>query len=243
MSWVYILLFGAPFIGGVLSITSGFSNEKLLQIFLAFAGGYIFSITLLHVLPEIFATNNHNISLYVLAGFFFQVLVTRISDGAEHGHMHVHEHTHNMALPLGLFLSMCLHAFTEGLPLGVMHKHEGMNETLALGIALHELPAAFALLTILQSEHVSKKTIWALLIAYALMAPAGMFISSIASNYLPEILFSRLLAFVAGVFLFISTTILFENSENHRFSSRKLVAIFIGLLLAIGMHQLAHQHA
>jgi len=240
MALIAVLLFSAPFIGGLIAISTGYKNEKILNIFLAFAGGYIFSITILHLLPEIFAEHDNSSAIIVLAGFFFQVLVTRLTGGAEHGHLHVHKHEHNMVFPIGLFLSMCIHSFTEGIPLGFMGTENGINQPLSIGIALHEMPAAFALLSILQSEHIKKKTVWLLLFIYAFMAPSGMLISSTLIQFLPEYFFTKILSFVAGIFLFISTTILFENSENHQFSGKKLFAIAGGVLLAIGVSKLTH---
>lgn len=234
-NWIILLLFMAPFTGGLLAIRSGYKNENILKVFLAFAGGYIFAITILHLLPEIFSEGTSNTSIIVLAGFFFQVFISRFSDGAEHGHLHVHKHNHGMALPLGLFLSMCLHSFTEGLPLGLLR-----NNSMVVGIALHELPAAFALMSILGSEHIQKKTVWLLLLTYSLMAPSGMLISSSLSDFLPDYIFTRVLAFVAGIFLYISTTILFENSENHHFSGRKLMAILAGVGLALTINFIVH---
>jgi zinc and cadmium transporter len=238
MNWIIALLFGAPFLGGVIALSSGYKNERMLRVFLAFAGGYIFSITILHLLPEVFASHDHSIALIVLAGFFFQVFITKISDGAEHGHLHSHKHDHNMALPLGLFLTMCLHAFTEGLPLGFMTGSSShlTASTMSVGIALHELPAAFALMSILQSEHIKKRTVWILLFVYASMAPLAVFLSQSVLMYLPENLYEGILAFVAGTFLFISTTILFENSENHKFGGPKLTAIMVGVGLALLIH-------
>ncbi len=241
INWMLVLLFAAPFLGGVIALKTGYRNEKFLRIFLAFAGGYIFSITILHLLPEIFEEHHPEMSIIVLAGFFFQVFVTRMTDGAEHGHLHNHQHTHHMALPLGLFISMCMHAFTEGLPLGLISGAKGMvNQTMPIGIALHEMPAAFALISILQSEHLSKRGVWILLFVYASMAPTAVFISEALSSSVPEELFHKLLAFVAGIFLFISTTILFENTENHQFKGQKLWAILGGVAVAISIALLSH---
>jgi uncharacterized membrane protein YczE len=39
-------------------------------------------------------------------------------------------------------------------------------------------------------------------------------------------------AFVIGIFLHISTTILFESSEGHKFNLSKLVAICLGIIIA-----------
>jgi zinc transporter ZupT len=238
MNWILVLLFGAPFLGGTIALSSGYKNEKMLKIFLAFAGGYIFSITILHVLPEVFSGHNHDIAIVVLAGFFFQILISKLSDGAEHGHLHSHTHNHNMAMPLGLFLTMCLHAFTEGLPLGFMtgsSTHISAS-TMSVGISLHELPAAFALMSILRSEHIKKQTVWLLLIVYASMAPLAVFSSQSLLLFLSENTYEYILAFVAGTFLFISTTILFENSENHQFGGSKLTAILVGVGLALLIH-------
>lgn len=238
MNWMLILLFGAPFLGGVLALGSGYKNEKMLRTFLAFAGGYIFSITILHVLPEVFAGHEHDIAIIVLAGFFFQVFITKLSDGAEHGHLHTHQHNHSMALPLGLFLTMCLHAFTEGLPIGFMSGSSThiSASTISLGIALHELPAAFALMSILNSEHIKKQTVWILLVVYAAMAPIAVISGQSLLLFFSQNTYQYILAFVAGTFLFISTTILFENSENHQFGGSKLMAILVGVGLALLIH-------
>jgi zinc transporter ZupT len=95
-------------------------------------------------------------------------------------------------------------------------------------------------MSILESEHIKKSTVWLLLIAYSLMAPSGMLISASFSNFLPDYLFTRVLAFVAGIFLYVSTTILFENSENHHFSGRKLIAILAGVSLALIIRLVVH---
>jgi len=228
--WIYLLLFTAPLLGGLIALQTGYKNELMLNTFLAFAGGFIFSITILNVLPEVFTVKSNYASLLILGGFFFQILIGKFSEGAEHGHLHTHSHNHSMALPVGLFLSLCLHAFTEGVPLGVISE---INKVMGVGIALHELPAAFALMSILQTEHMNKKVVFTLLIIYAIMSPAGALFGNVLRFNFSEIIFNHILAFVAGIFLYISTTILFENSENHYFSSRKLLAVLGGVLLAV----------
>jgi zinc transporter ZupT len=229
-NWIYLLLFIAPFSGGVMALQTGYKNESLLNTFLAFAGGYVFSITLLRVLPEVFSVPDQYTPFLILAGFFFQVLIGSFSEGAEHGHLHTHHHNHSMALPVGLFVSLSLHAFTEGIPVGII---SNIGKTMGLGIALHEFPAAFALMSILQTEHMHKKMIFALLVAYAMMSPAGALIGNALRFNFSQAMFSHILAFVSGIFLYISTTILFENSENHHFSPRKLAAVTGGVLVAV----------
>ena len=51
------------------------------------------------------------------------------------------------------------------------------------------------------------------------------------------------LAIVIGIFLHVSTTILFESSEGHKFNAYKMLAIAAGLALAgIGMMLHLHPH-
>jgi zinc transporter ZupT len=230
ISWVYIVLFISPLLGGILSLYTGYRNERVLKIFLAFAGAYIFSITVLDLFPIVFAHHDHYAPMMVLLGFFFQIFISRFSEGAEHGHLHIHHHDHSMALPVGLYLSMCLHAFTEGLPLGIIGE---ANKVMSIGIAMHELPASFALLSILQTEHIRRRSVIILMLLYASMSPLGALTSNLLSLNLPESVFNLLLAFVSGIFVYISTTILLENSENHHFSRQKTVAVAGGILLAL----------
>ena len=49
------------------------------------------------------------------------------------------------------------------------------------------------------------------------------------------------LAVVIGIFLHVSTTILFESSEDHRFNVHKMMAIAVGLALAAAS-MLLHAH-
>jgi zinc transporter ZupT len=228
-NWLYILLFLAPFAGGLMSLFSGYKNERALKWFLAFAGGYLFSVTLLNILPELFKSNDGYAAYLLLSGFFFQLLISNFSEGAEHGHLHTHHHNHQMAIPLSLYVSMCIHSFAEGLPLGVVNT---LHTPIGFGIALHEFPAAFALISILRTEHIKQSFVIFLLLAYASMSPLGALSGELIQTSSTGI-FTGIIAFAGGIFLYISTTILFENSNNHRFSGAKLIAVLAGLFIAL----------
>ena len=65
---------------------------------------------------------------------------------------------------------------------------------------------------------------------FAVMAPIGMFFSSqtglaVYSRYL--------MAIVIGIFMHISTMILFESEDQHRISPTKMFAVLVGLALGI----------
>jgi hypothetical protein len=63
------------------------------------------------------------------------------------------------------------------------------------------------------------------------MSPLGVFAGDVfigLANYQNEIM-----AIVVGIFLHISTTILFESSNGHKFSMQKVLAIIIAAFIAV----------
>ena len=239
MSIFLIFLFAAPFIGGVLALTlSGFKPANL-KLFLSFSGAFLFGITILKIIPEVFinTTVDANLGIYILAGFFFQIILEQFTKGKEHGHLHIHAgHKAYHSFPWVLFLSLSLHSFIEGMPLSeASFLDENSKQSLLFGIALHEAPAAFALMSVLKTEIKNKTIIWLTLISYSLMPIAGIFCSNmfIGTSIVEEnLIFQKLMAVVVGTFLHISTTILFENSENHRYSLLRIISIMVGTSLA-----------
>ena len=231
---LYILLFIGPFAGGVFALGSSAKDERTLKLFLSFAGAYLFAVTVVHLIPETFARQNKYTGLLVLAGFLFQLFLEYFSEGIEHGHVHVHHHLKHHVMPLGILASLCLHSFMEGIPLGGLFAIDsGARFPLLGGIMLHEFPAAFTLMSILRSIEIRRNALFALLLFYALMAPLGAASSIYASIRVPDEIFSMFMAFVIGTFLHISTTILFENSEQHHMSTKKLYAVVAGLGMAL----------
>lgn len=229
---VFILLllsFCALFGGLAVFFVKKDSNQRL-KLILSFSGAYLFAITILHLLPDVYAGDQtHSIGLFILGGFILQILLEQFSQGIEHGHIHLHNH--QKSFPWGIMLSLCLHAFLEGMPLT-----SKSNNQLVYGIALHHIPAAFALGSVLLGNQIKKSNIILLLIAFAAMSPMGYIFSYSLSNgnmsslgsYYPYIM-----GIVIGIFLHISTTILFESSLDHKFTIRKTFAVLCGIGIAL----------
>ncbi len=226
------------------------SDPNKLKLLIAFSGAYLLSITALHLLPEVFTGDDRGayFGSFVLVGFFIQVMLEYLSGGIEHGHAHTHR---SAGLPVGLMIGLCLHAFLEGMPLGggdAGHSHHGHShhgdshshglEPLLLGIVLHKYPVAMVFLAMLLNSGLAKAKAFGLLAVFAAMAPLGTLLSGVemVGQYNRESL-----AIVIGIFLHVSTTILFESSEGHRFNAYKMMAIAAGLALsAAGMLLNAH---
>lgn len=214
-------------------------KKSVLKWLLAFSGAYLLTITIFHVLPEIYGgghTHDHeshiNPGIFVLAGFFLQIVLDIFSRGIEHGHIHLHHGKNKLSQILPITASLYIHSFIEGIPL-----HDIESDTfqpLFWGIILHNLPITVAYMAMVSSAGCSKAQSWMLLAGFALMTPLGAFTGSfIYDNHLLESAHQMFLAIAAGIFLHISTTIIFETGEDHTYNYRKMIAIVTGVVLAI----------
>lgn len=226
-----IILFLSALFGGVLAIYSVDFIKNNIKYLLVFAGSFLFSITILHILPEIFETGVDHLylGLSILFGFFFQQLLEYFTDGVEHGHMHKHHNGngHSTLKGISLMLALCVHGFLEATLLAhpdTLHASHTEGSLLA-GIVFHKVPAALALISVLACQFKSKKTQFILLIIFALASPFGLFTGHFIENlgWLSSKNMTFLFAFVAGNFLHISTTIFVESSPEHKWSPKKLI--------------------
>jgi zinc and cadmium transporter len=234
MDLKYSLLFFLPLLGGMIAMQVSSVDKSLLKLFLAFSGAFLFSIAIIDILPSLYSTGNINqIGLFILAGFFFQIVLEYFTKGIEHGHLHHIDNLHR--LPITILLALGFHSFIEGMPMssaGMLSTAQRSN--LIYGVALHEAPAAFTLITLLRYNKTSRLITYIILIIYSCMSLLGLYSSTLLSDFsfiTPSAL-QNILALVVGTFLHISTTILFENSENHSFGRFKLLAIAVGVGLA-----------
>lgn len=196
-------------------------NKTNLKLLLAFSGSFLLSITVIHLLPEIYESKNGFSGMLIMVGILFQIILEFFSKGAEHGHVHGHEKM--TQIPWLLFISLCIHALLEGLP--VSH-----HKDLAIGIAIHHLPIAIILTTFFINSGLNKMAIFLFMITFAIMTPLG----TILSDFLPILnqYYSEITAIVIGILFHISSTIIFESSEGHKFNIAKISMIIFGILLA-----------
>ena len=228
--WKLALLFGGAFFGGLGIFLFKRDNTQRLKLILSFSGAYLFAITVLHLMPEVYHTSDPLIGLFVLGGFLLQILMEQFSEGIEHGHIHKHNHGHYV-FPFGIMISLCLHALLEGMPLAA-----GEHNELVFGIALHHIPAAFALGSVLLQSGTKKQNIILFLAVFAIMSPMGYLLSfQISQGSIGQIdsYFGRIMGVVIGIFLHISTTILFESSVDHKFNLKKIIAVLAGVAIAL----------
>lgn len=240
--WEYILLFASAIFGAYASSFVIKKRDDILQLLLSFSGSYLLGVTVLHLIPSLYATNTaKGTGFFMLGGFIIQLLLEQLSRGVEHGHMHFHQEEGRTAMVVSVLAGLGLHAFMEGLPLDYYeqfhdvhhsHDHSGHNHFL-WAIILHKIPAAFALMSLLSMAGFSKKTVWTAIIIFALMSPLGALLGGLMN--MDNQARTWTLALISGSLLHISTTILFETdkSKEHKISLKKFITIIIGILMAL----------
>jgi zinc transporter ZupT len=249
MIFTLLVLFFTPLLSGLIVFLLPKGRTTNYRMLLVFAGAYLFAITVIHILPELYAQSSglQLIGLFVLIGFFLQQLLEYITSGIEHGHIHshtestAHHHSvhHYSVSAIMLLFALCKHAFLEGGMLAQPLNARQVFDTNAilLGIALHRAPAAFALMTVLAVQLRSRSRGVPYLVAFSAAAPIGLLVSSYLTQ--EEVLSTTglvyLYALVSGNFLHISTTIVFESSPGHRFDARKMATALFGALVAVGV--------
>ena len=88
-----IVLFFTPLLSGLLIFLLPKGRHTNYRMLLVFAGSYLFAITVIHILPELYSQSLglELIGLFVLIGFFLQQLLEYFTSGVEHGHIHAEQ--------------------------------------------------------------------------------------------------------------------------------------------------------
>jgi zinc transporter ZupT len=225
-----LLLFIITFAGGSIAIYTRGLNNKNMHYLLAFSGAFLLSITLLHLLPETFSNLGAKTGIFLLAGFFIQLIIQRLTHGTEHGHLHTGDHMHTTVLT-SIIIGLLIHAIMDGIPLGSNSFTKGAVSSLYLGIASHKMPEAMLVGGLIK---VNKSKTRALLIIFlfALITPVTAFLTGLATDLIngaTQVLI-YLIAIVAGAFINISTTIFFESgTKQHKLTWQMVLAMLLGV--------------
>ncbi len=241
-----MLFFTTVFSGGILLCFPKIQKQTTDPL-LFFGGSFLFSLTLIDILPELYSISSKSGLKYIIVatlfGVYLQFFLDLWSHGVSHGHL-----PNNDFKPLpvwssiGLLTSLSIHALMDGLSLGGyshlfcdIAEHDHSHQILS-AIILHKIPASFALTTILMQRRYNYKIIICFLLIFALASPLGCWIGSvIPSDYTlgGYQLLGLLWAVSVGSLLHIATTILSEATSDHKFNLIKVLMISLGAFFAL----------
>ena len=209
-------------------------KEKFAKNLLILSAGFLITICLNDVFPEVYSSEHHNIVIFVIAGVLLQILLENLTKGFEHGHFHHHHHEEKNILPVALMAGMFIHAFLEGIPLA---NEKNIDNPYLMGILFHNLPISFVLGAFLFHKNKLSSSSWFVIAIFAISSPLGMLLG----NYFNPDYKVYFLALVGGIFLHISSVIIFESNKNHNIDWMKILMVICGIALALTGH-LFHGH-
>ena len=192
-----------------------------IKMLLTFSGAFLLAAVAVEYLPEIYESGDESMGAYLLLGVFIQIILEFFSKGAEHGHLHVQGKS--KSFPWLLFVSLCIHAFLEGIPLQY-------KDTMVYGIAIHKLPVSFILTAFLISSRYPIAKIMVAVLFFASMSGIGTLSAQqigVLNDYMLPIK-----SVVTGIVLHVSTTLILESSDGHKFNVRKVILMIAGAALA-----------
>lgn len=246
MIWTYLLIVVTALVSGSVVFLLRHENTLILKLLLAFSGAFLIGITFLNLIPEVYEEPVAYTGLFILLGFLLQLFLELLTRGAEHGHEHDCDgcQKKDHISPALLMLGLCIHAFLEGMPIVPSFDPETRN-ILITGIIIHNIPISLTLVGLFLHYGMNRVKAISLLLVFALMTPLG----SLASRFIQEATlqdishyFDYAMALVIGIFLHVSTSILFETGENHQYNLRKFLTVILGLAVAFAITFIGHTH-
>ena len=223
---IILLLILSVIIGVLLGKFFG-NRQKLAKSLLIVSAGFLITICLNEVFPQVYHSEDHNIGIWVITGVLLQMLLENLTKGFEHGHFH--HHSEKGILPVALIVGLFIHAFIEGIPLA--DETDVMSPYLQ-GILIHNLPISFIMGAFLFQHKKFSAYSWLIILIFALASPLGVWLGQYFDpSYKPYFL-----AVVGGIFLHISSVIIFESSKNHNIDWHKIGFVILGVLLAMFGH-------
>lgn len=247
---LYILL--ASLIGGVFSLIGGFFllwqsvfTKKILVHLITFSAGTLLAVAFLDLLPEAFevaTVEPADVLPWTLAGilffFLFERLILRLHTHDESEEIeHAARHSRN-SLPALVTAGDAIHNFIDGIaitagflvsiPTGIIT---------ALAVAAHEVPQEIADFSIMLHGGMSRRNVAWLNIGAAAMSTVGALVAYLFRGTL-EAYLAPILAFTAGVFIYIASSDLFPEIHHAHQGNNKishLVHVTVLLLAGVGL--------
>ncbi|MBC8173213.1 MAG: ZIP family metal transporter, partial [Chitinophagales bacterium] len=188
---IILLIIAASIGGGAAWLLRNKTHSEFLSVLLSFSGAYLLGVVVLHLLPGVFESapdSLHEVhqhfygsSVFILVGFFVQLLLVQFTRGIEHGHLHLHEHV-SKGYVTGVLFGLSVHALLEGIPLAAAEISPDQRDSLYWGIFIHKIPETFALATILFFSEKRIIVPVVLIVLFSFMTPAGSFLGNYLST-------------------------------------------------------------
>ena len=223
-----------PLLGLLVLLVSKKKIDGYLHLLVGFAIGALLGNSIIHILPEVFASSSNATasSLYVILGI---LVFYSLEQFLQWHHSHeIQKEEGKFHLALLSMIGDTVHNFLDGLLIAgsfLVSPHLGWVTVIA--VILHEIPQEIADFGVLYyAKWPISKIIWVNLLSAA-AAFVGIFVGYLTNSTLPG--FAQVsLAMTAGGFIYIACTDLIPDLHDHGASSMKERMLQLGTI-ALGI--------
>ncbi|OIK11036.1 hypothetical protein BIV60_18985 [Bacillus sp. MUM 116] len=225
----------AYILGGFLVLWRKNWSEKTLLSLVALSAGLLLSIALLDLIPEVQEDLDHS-SLFVLIGFLLMYLI--FLPATLKGKKLI-ENSDDTPVT-GLTIGMLLHNFFEGLSIGISYTADlKLGLFVSIALVIHKIPEGLSYSSVLLAflNGRKKTTIYLIIQGVFTWLGAGSAVLLSGLKGLQEPIAAIGLSITAGIFLYLSGTLLLPLINRGTFKSTPLFFLG-GILLYLVLHSL-----
>jgi zinc and cadmium transporter len=200
-------------------------SERTMQSLLAFGAGVLMAAAFLHMLPVAYSSLGASTGLIAIFGFGFMAFIDKVLGSHP---VPANDHPGKRVGAIA-FVGLSVHSVLSGMALGIgLSEAESFAIAVALmaAILVHKIPETFAFVGILAGSRWKQSQIWPVLIAFALMGPAGILMGASIDFHYPKA-FALALALSAGTFLFIAGTEILPRLHREMKPKGRLFVYFL----------------
>ncbi len=219
-------------------------NQKILHLLIALGAGTMFSVSLVHILPETLEVSQYSIYAFII-GFLIiylleEILTPHSHDHSHHEHSHEDPHEHYNHVVIVAWIAIFIHTLFDGLSIRAGF---AMDNTLGFsilsGVALHQIPVSLSVASMMRDSLFHKKTQVILIILFWFAASIGFVISGPIIGHLSPTLVALSSALAGGSLLYVSNVELLPMIHAQSSKKMKYITVLLFVLGVIGMSLVA----
>lgn len=215
-------------------------NQKILHLLIALGAGTMFSVSLIHILPESLEWNNLSIYTFVI-GFLLiylleEILTPHSHDHTHHDHTHEDPHEHFNHIVIVAWIAIFIHTLFDGLGIraGFMI-NTALWMSIFAGVAIHQIPVSLSISSMLQESAFNRKTQIILVLLFAFAAPIGFILSDRIISHISVSHVSLATALAWGSLLYVSNVELLPIIHSQTSKKMKFITVCLFVIGVIGM--------
>lgn len=245
MSSLFIIV-GLFLISSLWVILYFFENihQKILHLLIALGAGTMFSVALVHILPETLEESSFSIYAFIIWFLFIylleEILTPHSHDHHHHDHSHEDPHEHYNHVVTVAWIAIFIHTFLDGLSIRAgFTMNQALGFSILSWVAIHQIPVSLSVASMLRESLFTRKTQMMLLVLFWLAASLWFIVSEPFLTHLSPSLVALASALAGWSLLYVSNVELLPMIHSQSSKHMKYITVTLFVLGVVGMSLVA----